>query len=334
MSPRDDLKLDFLHSHDIKNYQLIPLQADASFRTYDRILTAKGARLILMNCPPEHYSVEPFVRIATLLLENNIKAPRIFNTDAVNGFVLLEDFGDIRIKDILTNNFDKNYNIYCNVIDLLRQVQCIDTKMLGYHDNNALLDGISLYYDWYIPMATYKHDGIPDNDQLEKIREQHKHFKAECLEQWSAILQRIDQTQSVVALRDFHVENLMHIDQNTIGVLDFQDALISHPAYDLVSLLEDARYNVPQQLADELILYYLANQSIDRESFIQSYHILGAQRNTRILGVFARKAIRDGQIKYLDFIPRVLEYLQRDLMHPVFPKYFVDKMIPKPSFCR
>ncbi len=106
-----------------------------------------------------------------------------------------------------------------------------------------------------------------------------------------------------------------------IGLLDFQDAMLSHPSYDLVSLLEDARYDVPEDLRDNMIDYYLSLQPhLDKESFLLAYHILGAQRNSRILGYFARKKLRDGDDKYMKFVPRVRKYLMNDLAHPALQR--------------
>jgi aminoglycoside/choline kinase family phosphotransferase len=130
----------------------------------------------------------------------------------------------------------------------------------------------------------------------------------------------LDAVAKVVILRDYHAENLLWLPERTgtamTGLLDFQDALLGHPAYDLVSILQDARRDVAPQTETDMIAYYLANTGKDEAAFQTAYALLGAQRNLRILGIFARLCQRDGKPHYVDLIPRVWSYVQRDLAHP------------------
>lgn len=295
---RESLKVEFLNMAGIKDYKSFSLPMDASLRSYDRI-DSGNKNFILMNCPPEYTSIDPFIKIAKLLADHNLKTPEIFYKDSDNGFILMEDFGDVRIKDILTNNDDKDYEIYKSVIDLLISIQKVQADDLESHDIDLLLGGIETYIDWYFKLIG--RDISPEE-------------RFELLEIWREKLLHLPDLGKVIVLRDFHAENLMHIESGFIGILDFQDARLGHPAYDLVSLLQDARYEVSDSLEEKLIDYYFSNMpDIDQKTFLKSYNILGEQRNSRILGVFARKSIRDKRDQYLELIPRVKRYLEKNL---------------------
>ena len=142
---------------------------------------------------------------------------------------------------------------------------------------------------------------------------------------WTDLLKALPNLGSVITLRDYHVQNLMHLTDRqgiqSLGILDFQDAVIGSPIYDIVSILEDAREDVDFNFAQEIFEYYLDQMPhINRDDAYLAYDILGAQRNIRILGVFARKKIRDGSDNYLHLIPRVLGYVERDLQNPALDK--------------
>lgn len=292
--PRQKLKLEFLKNAGLIGYELTPLPADASFRTYERI-NVEGKNYILMNSPPEHYDTAPFIDIAQLLKNHSLPAPEIYYVDSKNGFLLLEDFGVTSIKDHLNKNPDRHRETYTRIINLLAEIQKIPARHLQSHYVEDMLKGIEVFTDWYVPFKTSK--------------AMNPEAKAEFLEEWRGILSGLPE-EKVLALRDFHVENLMYMD-DIVGLLDFQDATLSHPAYDLVSLLEDARYDVPKEIAQDMMELYLSlHPEMDRKEFLGAYEILSVQRNSRILGVFARKAVRDGALQYLDFIPRVLGYLE------------------------
>jgi aminoglycoside/choline kinase family phosphotransferase len=139
---------------------------------------------------------------------------------------------------------------------------------------------------------------------------------------WADVLNSLPYLGKKIVLRDYHVENLMHLAERdgirSLGILDFQDSVIGSPIYDIVSLLEDARHDVSFDFAEEIFDYYLEKSGINKDNAYLAYDILGAQRNIRILGVFARKKIRDGNDVYLQYIPRVLKYIERDLQNPIF----------------
>ncbi len=308
MTERHHLKLKFLKNTNLKDFELHPIPADASFRTYDRVRTSDGD-FMLMNSPKEHYSLTPFIEITKLLRSHNLPAPEIYHIDDENGFLLIEDFGSVSIKDLLIESSHMETEIYSKIIDLLTDIQKIPADHLEHHSLDVMLEGLEVFADWYIPFKT----GNPMSIEA----------KREYLEQWRRILCSLPESRTLV-LRDFHVENLMHApgkDGHKIGILDFQDASMGNPAYDLVSLLQDARYDVSLESAKKMIDYYLTlHPEVDRDKFLGWYNILGAQRNSRILGYFARKAKRDGAMKYLEFMPRVLRYLEQNLRHASFKR--------------
>ncbi|MBP7190088.1 MAG: phosphotransferase [Rickettsiaceae bacterium] len=296
---RNNIKQDFLLRHNLGESLVTELPMDASARSYDRI-HSKGRDYILMNCPPDYTSVVPFVEIASLLRSHGLRAPEIFASDEENGFLLIEDFGKQRIKDTLLSKPEAEDEIYSRVIDLLHQVQKCDTKILEDHDLELLLSGIEVYMDWY-PKLIGK-----DVSEVER---------RDSLDLWRDKLSFLSETgNKVIALRDFHVENLMDLPSGEIGILDFQDARRGSPVYDLVSVLQDARHDVNDCLEEKMLDYYISSTDlISSSDLAKLYNLLGAQRNLRILGVFARKALRDGQDKYLEFIPRVKRYLDKNL---------------------
>jgi len=307
---RDNLKNSFLKNYfKSTEFKVYPLPADASFRTYDRV-NYQGKNFILMNSPPDHYNLAPFIKIAILLKDNKLLSPAIFQADEENGFLLLEDFGSISINQHLldTPTTEKTKQIYSLIIELLVEVQKIECKpqdnLISY-DLEILLKELELYTQWYIPYA----QGAPLNDTR----------KYEFINIWEDVLNKLPKHKPCLILRDFHVENMMLLNNDgmsSIGLLDFQDAVIGNPLYDLVSVLEDARIEVLSEVRDKFLDYYLSlRHDISVHDGYLSYHILAAQRNLRILGVFARKAVRDGQENYLKYIPRLLNYLEHDLSH-------------------
>ncbi|WPY00993.1 Phosphotransferase enzyme family protein [Candidatus Trichorickettsia mobilis] len=306
---RTELKNEFLRNyfHD-QQFHLQALPIDASFRKYDRVVCNK-AKMILMDSPPEYYKLEDFISIACFLSDNNFSAPQIYQADVAHGFLLLEDFGDTNIGKYLLqhNDYNNKVRIYRLIIDLLVKLQSITPiSQLNIHTTDMLLQGLELYTDWYIPFVT--------NHPL------HEELKAEFLELWRAVIQQhLNSIEYTTVLRDYHVENMMLLDRvgiNAIGLLDFQDAVIGSPLYDVVSVLEDARIEVDQKFANECLEYYLSqNSHLNKQDSYLLYHLLGAQRNSRILGVFVRKAVRDQQKGYLQYISRILSYLEQDLAH-------------------
>jgi len=288
---------------------LDPVLGDAGQRSYYRI-SFEDKSYIVMDCPPSYCGVKPFVNIAIYLHKKGFSAPQIIQQDIEQGFLILEDFGSLSVKNYLLGSFGQDniehQNIYHLIMDLLVSLQAEEVPPgLIEFDNELLLSELRLFVDWYIPYA-YK-------------REILVHELEEFMDIWQAILDEQAPMQNSIILRDYHVENMMYLPKREsiqkLGLLDFQDALSGSPIYDLVSVLEDARMKVTRSEALKYIEYFSKEKEMDIEPVLLNYHILGAQRNSRILGVFARKARRDNDDSYLQYIPRVLKYLEYDLSH-------------------
>jgi aminoglycoside/choline kinase family phosphotransferase len=303
------LKL-FINSYfDQAKYFITPMQSDAGMRSYYRV-HAGDKTYIVMDCPPDYAKVSVFAKMSRALIERGFSAPKILKQDDRQGFLILEDFGRISLKNYLKNHeqdLKKKHEIYCLIVDLLVALQDEHFTGLKEFDNNRLSNEISPFADWYIPYAYKK-----------KLTEsQFEDFKS----LWLNVLKCQAPMPKGIVLRDFHLENMMYLENRIsikkIGLLDFQDALYGSPVYDLVSVLEDARFNVPRPDALKMIDYFAKAKSLDKEELLLNYHILGAQRNCRILGVFAKKSLKDRDDAYLKYIPRVCKYLDYDLSHPI-----------------
>lgn len=290
----------FLAAHGWGDAQILPLAGDASFRRYFRVVN--GARqAVLMDAPPPHEDPRPFIAVAEYLCGEGLTAPTIFARDLAQGLLLIEDFGDVRLRETADAALDREVDLYSGVTDLLVHLHARPPMpglpVLGLEQ---WLDEVMLFSDWYCPTL-----GIEvDRDA----------FRAA----WEAVLTPVehDGLPRVTVLRDYHAENIMLVPGKTgvahYGLLDFQDALIGHPAYDLASVLEDARRDVTPAVETAMLARYQGATGQDIES---AYWALAAQRNTRILGVFVRLWKRDGKPGYRQFQPRMWGLLERDLAH-------------------
>ena len=276
-----------------------PLVADASFRRYFRI--REGHRTaMLMDAPPPNEDPVPFLRAAKWLDSNGMRAPHILAEDAVRGLVLLEDFGEIRMRDYLDQWPEDEREVYTAAVDALVRLHRLPAGPFLDYSLSEYQREARLFIEWYCPAQNLK----VDNPGFGAVWEQ----------ALSQLLPR--QRQGVTVLRDYHAENIMLLGSlQSQGLLDFQDALIGHSAYDLVSLLQDARRDVSPELEAEMLDHYIKASAAGAD-FRGDYARLGAQRNAKIVGIFVRLWKRDGKPRYLDLIPRVWALLERDLAHP------------------
>lgn len=344
---REDEKDAFLRLHGWGDATRSHLAGDASFRSYERIhrpVTVEGEETeqsksfsaqtiefaVLMDAPPPDENIRPFVYVAKMLQRYGLNTPNIIAENETLGLLLLEDFNDSSFNRVLPEDATLAPNesspqadiLYKRAVDVLLHLhqQPIDATIPAY-DTPLLLKEVSLLTDWYISL----YDSINITDKN----------KDAFLDLWVPLLESTEKLPPVTVLRDYHADNLMWLDGreglSQVGILDFQDAVNGSPAYDLVSLLEDVRRDVGLEFAEEMIAHYLAHKpSIDSSDFRRSYAILGAQRNIKILGIFARLCLRDGKPDYLDFLPRVWRYLEHDLQHPDLHeiKAFMDCHFP------
>jgi N-acetylmuramate 1-kinase len=276
-----------------------PLPGDASFRRYFRLRRGE-ATAMLMDAPPPHEDPAPFLRAAKWLDENALRAPRIHAEDEARGLVLLEDFGETRMRDYLDEWPGDETAIYSAAIDALVELHRLPPgPFLDYALSDYMREA-RLLTEWFCPAQGLQVDAAGYGAAWEQVLVQ--------------LLPR--QRPGVAVLRDYHAENIMLLGSlEKQGLLDFQDALNGHRAYDLVSLLQDARRDVSPELEAAMFDRYV--QTADPgEDFLADYARLGAQRNAKIVGIFVRLWQRDGKRRYLDLIPRVWGLLERDLSHP------------------
>ena len=275
--------------------EILPLAGDASFRRYFRAQGA-GRSAVLMDAPPPHEDPRPFLKIAGWLGERGFAAPEIIGSDLEHGLVLLEDFGDARMRETVDAAPESEYRLYEQAVDLLVELHRHEAADVRAYDARELHREADLLTEWYCPAV----DVTADQAGYDAA--------------WDQVIPLVLGGRPVTVLRDYHVENIMLIERG-MGLLDFQDALAGHPAYDLVSLLQDARRDVSLQLEAAMLARYRAAAGAD-EDFVAAYHVLGAQRNAKIVGIFTRLWKRDGKPRYPALCPRVWGYLERDLAHP------------------
>ncbi|SIO49574.1 hypothetical protein SAMN05444722_2693 [Rhodovulum sp. ES.010] len=283
-----------------------PLAGDASNRRYERLRGGpEGTGAVLMDAPPDTgEDVRPFVGIARHLAGLGLSAPGILAEDTARGFLLIEDLGDALFARVVAADPACEEDLYAAAVDLLVDLhRAAPPARLDPYDAATMAPLAGLAFDWYARALD-----APVKD-------------AEATRLLAAFQHRLEEVvPSVLILRDYHAENLIWLPERTgtarVGLLDFQDARIGHPAYDLVSLLEDARRDVPEPLQTRIKARYVQASGADPAAFDRAYALLGAQRNLRILGVFARLCLRDGKPGYLPLLPRVWGHLMRDLAHP------------------
>ncbi len=318
------------------NASRIHMLGDASTRAYERLRRPDGETAVLMISPPradgppvrggKPYSaiarlaerVDAFVAIDKGLRALDLSAPEIIASDLANGLLLIEDLGSGTVLDE-NGPVPERYEVAIEALTILhaRPLPTILPVAEGREhvipdfDLEALTIETELLLDWYAPHIA----GVA----LPAVA------RAEFARAWAPLFEILAEGPRTWALRDFHSPNLIWLPEREgvarIGIIDFQDAVIGHPAYDVVSLGQDARVDVPPALELKLLSRYATlrraqDPDFDLGSFATAYAILGAQRNTKILGIFARLDKRDGKPAYLRHLPRIEAYLRRDLQHP------------------
>ena len=330
----------FLDGTGFGNAERRRIQGDASTRTYERLNLA-GATYILMNSsrradgPPvrdgKPYSaiahlaedVTPFVAMAQALGTQGLSVPKIFAADRRAGLLILEDLGsELVVAGEPSAPVEARYETAVDLLAALHgarlpEILPVETGadyQLPRYDMEALLIEAELLIDWFLPMQK----AAPSSTE-----------RANYVSLWRTALDPVIDAPATWVLRDFHSPNLLWLAEREgtarIGLLDFQDALMGPAAYDVASLLQDARVDVPETTEIALLSRYTrarraADPEFDAPAFVQAYATLAAQRASKILGIFARLDRRDGKPQYLRHMPRVRAYLQRSLAHPALAK--------------
>ncbi len=290
---------DFLTRSGFADHLRTPLAGDASARRYERLTGPDGASLILMDCPGEtRATLGSFTAIAHHLTDNGLCAPEILAVDQAAGLAVIEDLGLVQVAQ-WAEAHPGDTTPYHVAIDVLARLQATPppSDLVSLTPDRAA-EMIAPLAEWYAP-------GIDLAALQDALR--------------SAMVEHAP-TGDRLALRDYHAENLIwRPDQegtDQIGLLDFQDAFLAPPEYDLVSLLRDARRDVQDDLRMKLMTRFADAVGRNETEVAAACAVLGVQRNLRILGIFARLARRDGKTRYLSLMPRVWRQIRADLEHP------------------
>ncbi len=298
------------------------LAGDASARRYER-LALGGRHAVLMDAPPGRgEDTARFARVGRWLRAHGYSAPEIFAEDHAQGLLLLEDLGDALVARLVAADPGRETEIYAAATDFLADLHRHPPPDFAPRlDGAALGDLTAILAEWYLPGV-----GAP------------RMAASDALPGLVATLHdRLTDGRVALALRDFHSENLIWLPERAgparLGLLDFQDAVAAHPAYDLVSLLQDARRDVPVAIERAMTAHYTSSRGLDHDRFAAIYALLGAQRALRIVGVFARLSRRDGKTHYLPLLPRVWATLVRNLANPALAELAaaVHEGLPAPT---
>ncbi len=306
---------DFLTGLGWPDVQSEPIAGDLSPRTYRRLQRAGGETTVLMESPADQ-SLSSFVVMTNWLRESGLSAPQIFGKDIQNGWLLLEDFGDALFSQLIHDDASTQSMLYQRAVEVLLHIRKRPPPKLAEPSLSDFLEATSITLEWY-----------PNADRAS--------FDA-MVSHLGDILVPVLSVPPTVSLRDFHADNMMWLPDREgvkrVGLLDYQDAILTHPAYDLMSLLTDARTEVPVEIVESTLRAY-ADQSGDSLGALRkAVAVLGVQRNLRILGVFFRAARRDQKAHRLPAVPRVRDHLSRCLEHPVFEpvRAHLDRALPRP----
>ncbi|RUM64098.1 MAG: aminoglycoside phosphotransferase [Sulfurimonas sp.] len=278
-----------------KDYVLSIASADASFRKYYRLTKEKETRII-MDSSLELESLSPFINVTARLLNAGVKAPQILEKNEKYGYLILEDFGNIQLLDVLkSSNFKTHYK---NAIDEILKMQNAASQSLPVYDKVFLHFEMDLMQEWYL-----------EKNLSLSLNKEEKELIKDTLNSISELV--LQQPQDVFVHRDFHSRNIMLTPQDEIAVIDYQDAMTGPITYDLVSLLKDCYIEFKRADIEDLALYFRDKQAlrVSDEVFIKWFDFTGLQRHIKVLGIFSRLHLRDKKDGYLKDIPLVLKYI-------------------------
>ncbi|MEM6938677.1 MAG: phosphotransferase [Pseudomonadota bacterium] len=294
-----------------------PIAGDASRRRYIRLVHAQKGTAVLMDAAPElGEDVGQFLRISRHLNAIGLSAPKPLAADIESGLVLLEDLGSDRFAERIARDPDQQIPLMQAALEAVLHLQRHSPPDLPICESMWYLEALDPLLEHY-PL----HDSDKCRETITTAFAPHAG--------------QLAQKPLVMIMRDYHTENLMFLPERQavkqVGLLDFQDAMLGHPGYDLVSILQDARRDVDASVEQKMKTYFIKTTQL--EAFEVDYARLGLQRNLRILGIFARLCLSAGRPEYLIFMPRVWQYIQRNLAHPDLAdvKDVIDAFVLPPS---
>ncbi|MCK0068704.1 aminoglycoside phosphotransferase family protein [Kordiimonas laminariae] len=311
----------FVKKNGWEEADLFPLKADASNRTYTRLIDG-SRKCLLMDAPPETENLKAYLDTNRYLASVGLRVPEIYAEDLELGMALIEDFGADTFTKLLADGLPEAelYDLATDVLIHTKQQGKPEGIQLQPYDMAALMREVNLFTEWFVPHVRGESITEAERDVWNSV--------------WQKALANIARDQAVFVYRDFHVDNAMRLEGEGVtacGLLDFQDALLGSPVYDLVSLIEDARREVSAETRRAVLAkYFAAFPELDRIQFLNDIATLGAQRHAKVSGIFIRLSERDDKHVYLKHIPHVLRLLDRSLSQPHLGEIrdLVHKMVP------
>jgi N-acetylmuramate 1-kinase len=321
---RETRLLAFLAASGWQKAHRAALAGDASNRRYERLTGGPGGeQAVLMDAPPEKgEDIRPFIAIARHLKSLGLSPPEVIHADEPQGFALLEDLGDTLFAHLLAQSPEREAELYLAATHVLLRLHAAPPPPAPDYGPKTMAPLAGLAFDWYGLGATGHRNDTG---------------KVAMLAELASSLDGLQPWRPVLVLRDYHAENLFWLADRKgaarVGLIDFQDAGIGHPAYDLVSLARDARRNVRPDTETRMIAHYCAATGQSPDSFGLAAAVMSAQRSLRILGVFARLSLHFGKPHYVDLIPRTWAILMNDLDNPALERLrrIVCDNLPEPT---
>jgi aminoglycoside/choline kinase family phosphotransferase len=302
------------------------IAGDASFRRYERVTLGERVA-VLMDAPPPWENVQPFVAVTGLLRQCAVSVPAIHAADEAHGFLLLEDLGDISFTRHLRATPQDEQPFYIAAVAALGAIGQASARhaeefsqALPIYDEAVYLREAALLAEWLLPQ-------IHGLAAARRLREEY-------LEIWRVLLNATPLEHNCLVHRDYHADNLLWLGAREgiarVGMIDYQDALWGDGAYDLVSLLEDARRDVAPATVEACLAQFSRASGEAMAKLMPRYRLLAAQRNAKIIGIFVRLCVRDGKRHYLDYLPRVWGHFLADIADPALAplKAFIDAQVP------
>ncbi len=310
-STREDEIAAFLAANGLSDALREPLAGDASARRYERLRKADGGTLILVDTPTPADDLLPFIAIGAELAAIGLSVPAVIASDAERGLAIQDDFGSETFSRLLADGTDPQhlYELATDALIVLHRrwpEGAAERLALPVYDPALLIAQTRLFTDAYVPVALGRPLSDEDRSDFDMA--------------WRKVLEPVCAGAPSLLLRDYHVDNLMRLPRPGVGaagLIDFQSAGWGPRAYDLVSLLEDARRDVAPDLAEAMVARYLAAfPDTDAAAFRRAMAVLGAARHTRIVAIFGRLALSQGRRSYLVHLPRVWRLLEAQLAKP------------------
>ena len=279
------------------DFCVIAASDDASFRRYFRGETEMGS-FIFVDAPPEREDCQTFVKISELLVDIGINAPRVYQADFTEGFMMLTDLGNQLYLDVLkSHDVELIGRLYAEAFSVLRKMAHISCAELPRYDEIRLQEEMNLFPGWFLTQQLSLSLSENENQMLEKV--------------FGFLIENAIEQPQVFVHRDYHSRNLMVVTGDNPGVIDFQDAVSGPVTYDLVSLLKDCYWRFPRNQVVDWVETYRQDSSLDvgTEEFLRWFDLMGLQRHLKCAGIFSRLNLRDGKPDYLKDIPLVIEYI-------------------------